>query len=159
MRPCVIPAPPCRHSRTHPPSFPRKRESRVGSQAGGACFTYTTSLSAGSYAKVSEGGNPGAGAAGSPARPLMVSRSFLLTLKTVAAEGCAPINRRPQHTLPPQSRRAATPPVPSSPCPYRNVCLSIPSADSPRHGGPHAPRENKHLFVYSFQARPDRFVS
>ena len=109
MRPCVIPAPPCRHSRTHPPSFPRKRESRVGSQAGGACFTYTTSLSAGSYAKVSEGGNPGAGAAGSPARPLMVSRSFLLTLKTVAAEGCAPINRRPQHTLPPQSRRAATP--------------------------------------------------
>ena len=52
-----------RRSRTNPPSFPRKRESRVGPQAGGACFTYTTSPSTGSYAKVSEGGNPGVAAA------------------------------------------------------------------------------------------------
>ena len=56
-----------RHSRTHPPSFPRKRESRVGPQAGGVCFTLPTAPSTGSYARVSESGNPrGAARRGHP---------------------------------------------------------------------------------------------
>ena len=59
-----------RHCRTSPTVIPAKAGMTVGPQAGGACFTFTTSPSTGSYAKVSEGGNPGWGwGVGHPPHP------------------------------------------------------------------------------------------
>ena len=49
--PAVILAPTRRHSR-------ESGNPRAGPQVGGSCFTSTTSLSTGSYAKLSESGNP-----------------------------------------------------------------------------------------------------
>ena len=70
----VLPAP-YRPSNPHPPlrHYRDIGDPGEGPQVGGNCLTFTTSPSTGSYAKVSEGGNPrghaGRGRAGHPPHP------------------------------------------------------------------------------------------